>query len=255
MARTPNIAAVSAARRILAPLRIQHPRELDVELIANSVNLLVRRAALEHEEGRLIRVNRCGIINVAEQAYASNKWRFVVAHEVGHFIRHADNDNFEACTKGDLTSYVGTGRESEANDFAAELLMPERLFRTRCDRRRPSLRDISEIAGEFETSLTATALRFVQYCPEPCAVVFSTNRVVQWLDWSPDFRLGIRKGTSLTSSTYAGDLFDGKVVQDRASQVDGEAWSDSPWAERYDVMEHSRKVAPDSVLTFLWHSY
>jgi hypothetical protein len=65
--------------------------------------------------------------------------------------------------------------------------------------------------------------------------------------------MGIRKGTKVNDRTYAGDLFAGKPVDDRASQVNGDAWSDSTWATDIDLFEHSKKVAADSVLTFLWH--
>ena len=208
---------------------------------------------MEHEEGRLLRTARRGIINVSEAAFESAKWRFVIAHEIGHFIRHPENDSFAACTRGDLSNYAVGGREAEANDFASELLMPEILFGPRCDRNRPCLRDVAELAELFGTSLTATALRFVLFAPEPCAVIHSTNGVVDWLDWSSGFRLGIRKRTKLDTRTYAGDLFAGKHVDDRPSQVDGDAWSDSHWAAQLDVFEHSKKVSKNSVLTFLWH--
>lgn len=209
---------------------------------------------MRHEEGRLLRTQKLGIINVSDDAFTSNKWRFVVAHELGHFLRHPNNDNFEACTRGDLSNYTGIGRETEANDFASELLMPEVLFKKACDRNRPSLRDVGELAERFKTSLSSTALRLVLFAPEPCAVVHSTDGIVDWLDWSPNFRLGIRKRTKLDRRTYAGDLFAAKPVDDRPSQVDGDAWSDSRWASEVDLFEHSRKVSPNSVLTFLWHS-
>lgn len=253
MPRTPHPAAVACAKRLVLELQIRQPSEIDIELIAARHELLVRRVPLQHEEGRLLRTERRGIINVSDDAYASNKWRFVVAHELGHFVRHPNNDNFEACTKGDLSNYTGTGREAEANDFASELLMPEHLFRQACDRNRPCLSDESQIAKAFKTSLSATALRFVQFAPEPCAVVLSIGSRVEWLDWSANFRLGIRKHHRVDQRSYAGDLFAGKHVDDRPSQVDGDAWSDSAWANEVDLFEHSRKVASDSVLTFLWH--
>ena len=255
MPRTPHPAAVASAKQLITNRRIQHPKEIDIELIAAEHDLLVRRLALQHEEGRHLRTANFGIINVSDGAYASNKWRFVIAHEIGHFLRHPNNDNFEACTRGDLSNYTGTGRESEANDFASELLMPEALFRKGCDRNRPSLRDIGELAALFSTSLTATALRFVLFAPEPCAVVHSTSGVVDWLDWSRDFKIGIRKGTRLTTRTYAGDLHSGNRVDDRLQQVDGDAWSDNIWASDIDLFEHSRLVGPNSVLTFLWHPF
>lgn len=253
MARSPHPGAVASAKKLVAELRIRHAKELDIELIAGRHDILVRRVSLQHEEGRLIRSDKFGIINVSDGAYQSNKWRFVIAHEIGHFLRHRSNDNFEACTRGDLSNYSGTGRESEANDFASELLMPQFLFEKKCDRNRPCLRDIGELAEEFSTSLTATALRFVLFAPEPCAVVHSTKGLIDWLDWSPNFRVAIRKRTRLDGRTYAGDLFAGQAVDDRPSQVDADSWGDSSWSADVDLFEHSRKVSADSVLTFLWH--
>ncbi len=234
-------------------LNIRHPHEIDVELIAAHLNVLVSRMPLQHEEGRLLRTRSHGIINVSDVAYQSLKWRFVVAHELGHFLRHPDHDAYAACTRGDLSDYGG-GRETEANDFASELLMPAFLFAPRCDRSRPSLVDVGNIAKEFNTSLTATALRFVLLAPEPCAVVHSTLGVVDWLDWSPNFVPSIRRGTRLDERTYAGDIFAGRDVADRAAQVDGDAWSTSPRAADLDLFEHSRRVSTTSVLSFLWHA-
>lgn len=255
MARRPDPAAVGSAKNLISSLRIQHPTEIDIELIANHLNIFVKRRPLQHEEGRLLRNGSHGIIVISDEAFRSLKWRFVIAHELGHFVCHPQSDNFSVCTDGDLSNYIGSGRETQANDFASELLMPESLFKIRCDLNRPSLKDIKELASEFKTSLTATALRFVQFAPEPCAIVHSTNGVVDWLDWSPDFKIGIKKGITLSSRTYAGDLFEGKRVDDRLQQVDGDAWSSSSWASEIDLFEHSVKVTNSSVLTFLWHRY
>lgn len=255
MPRRSDRAAVESARELVSSLRIEAPSEIDVELIANHLGILVRRRPLRHEEGRLVRTEGHGVIVVAEHAYRSSKWRFVIAHELGHFRRHPTSDAFSACTAGDLSDYSGSGRETQANDFAAELLMPEALFARRCDRNRPSLKDVAELAKQFQTSLTATALRFVQFAPEPCAVVHSTDGFVDWLDWTRDFKPAIRKGQKLTPATYAGDLHAGTPVDDRPQQVDGDAWSDSPWAASLDLFEHSKKVDTNSVLTFLWHRY
>ncbi|MEZ4442897.1 MAG: ImmA/IrrE family metallo-endopeptidase [Polyangiaceae bacterium] len=245
---------MASARRLVDDLQIQDPAELDISLIAAHLGLHVRRRALLHEEGRLLRAGSCGVIVVADRAYESAKWRFVIAHEIGHFLRHPEADSFDICTTANLASYLGSGREAEANDFAGELLMPTRLFAPRCDRNRPSLDDISELATAFQTSLTATALRFVHFAPEPCAVVHSTRGVVDWVDWSQDFRPAIRTGSRLSADTYAGDLHAGVVAPDGPQLVDASSWSDDPRVNGLDLVEHSRHVADASVLTLLWHA-
>lgn len=244
------------ARGIIDDLRIQRPDEIDIELIAGHLGLLVQRRELQHEDGRLVRKDNHGIITVAESAYRSRRWRFVVAHEIGHFVRHKRVNQLDLCTDADLANFYATsGREPEANQFAAELLMPDALFRKRCDKKRPSLKDVRALADEFETSLTATAIRFVQLAPEPCALVLSKDSLVARVVWNEDFKIGIRKGTRLTNRTYAGDLHAGEPVHDFLQSVDSEAWSDSPWASRYDLHEHSAPIGHGTVLSFLWHPY
>ena len=68
------------------------------------------------------------MIVVSDDAYASGKWRFVIAHELGHFLRHPELDQFRLCTDADMGTWYRAGPEQEANDFAAELLMPEDPF-------------------------------------------------------------------------------------------------------------------------------
>lgn len=72
---------------------------------------------------------------------------------------------------------------------------------------------------------------------------------------SKNFELFVLDGVALRDATYAGDLHAGKKVEDRASQVDGEAWSDSRGADDVDLFEHSMKVAKESVLSFLWYRH
>ncbi len=125
--------ATAEAKKLVEKLRIRAPSEIDVELIAAHFAVTVRRRPLVHEEGRLLRGEGVSMIVVSDAAYASEKWRFVVAHELGHYLRHPELDQFKLCTDADLGTWYHTGREQEANDFAAELLMPEALFSPRCD--------------------------------------------------------------------------------------------------------------------------
>lgn len=246
--------AAGKARDLLRRLQIRAEDEIEVELIAAELGLLVRRAVMTTAEGRLVRSKNSGIISVAEHAYRSHKWRFVIAHEIGHFLRHEGLNQLDICQDADLRAAY-KGREAEANDFAAELLMPTALFAHRCDIARPSLRHVSELAEAFRTSLTSAALRFIRFAPEPCAVVHSTRGRVDWVSRTEDFRLFVPFGMELTDATYAGDLHADRSVSDRPSQVDGDAWSNTRGAEDMDLFEHSRKIAKDAVLTFLWHEY
>ncbi|MBE6483637.1 MAG: ImmA/IrrE family metallo-endopeptidase [Actinomycetaceae bacterium] len=86
--------------------------------------------------------------------------RFTCAHEVGHLYSHLGDTR----TFVDARSDEGRGTASEiyANEFAAELLMPEEELRTRID---PNLSDLdqysenSRLAREFDVSLSALVYR------------------------------------------------------------------------------------------------
>ncbi len=244
--------SVGKARSLLSELQIQAADEIDVELIAGYLGLEVRQRELTNCEGRLLRGDDNGIIAVSEAAYRSNKWRFVIAHEIGHFVRHQNLNQLNFCSDADLRAAYG-GREAEANDFAAELLMPSFLVERECDVNRPSLVDVEGLANAFKTSLTSAAIRFVTFAPEPCAVVHSTDGSVDWVARSQSFGLYIPKRV-LGRGTYAGDLHAGeKVSSDGLSLVDGDEWSDSTRADEHELHEHSRRVASNAVLSFLWH--
>ncbi len=247
----------SIATRLLDELQIRHPREIDIELIAAHRNLFVQYRALAHEAGHLLRTAKTGLVVIAESARQSEHWRWALAHELGHFLRHPDVDQFALCTDANLHEWYRTsGNEVEANEFAAELLMPEGLFRPYCDRNKPSLKDIREISTAFRTSLTATAIRFVSFADEPCAVVYSANGRVEWAKRTSNFPLFIERGHQLTSVTYAGDLFAGKPVDDRPQLIDGSGWTKDGNADRIDLQEHSLKLGRyGTVLTLLWHKW
>lgn len=252
--RRPCPIAVGEARKLLTELRIRSSEEINIELIAGHCGFLVSRQPMQNAEGRLLSSSSVGVIAVADSAYKSHKWRFVIAHELGHSRRHRMLNQLDICSDADLrTAYAG--REAEANDFASELLMPSEFFRAKCDINRPSLRDIRALATEFSTSITATALRFVSFTAEACAIVHSTGGKVDWVSRSDTFTLFIANGLALGATTHAGDLHAGRAAPDYLSQVDGPAWSESAYAERIDLFEHSMKVAPNAVLTLLWHRY
>ena len=160
------------------------------------------------------------------------------------------------CTLGDLHDYRHSGREPEANRFAAELLMPERFFKDDCDRDRPCLDDIIELADRYGTSLLSTAIRFTKFSPERCAAVVSRDGRVTRVSRSADWRYFIPDEHHLTNATYAGDLHAGRNIPSRPQRVEARAWSDATWIGDQDVFEHTMLLGGTGmVLTMLWEPF
>ncbi|MEO0883358.1 MAG: ImmA/IrrE family metallo-endopeptidase, partial [Pseudomonadota bacterium] len=71
--------------------------------------------------------------------------------------------------------------ESQANTFAASLLMPLNDFRNNIGQRdKPSLADIGGCAERYGVSLTAAILRWLQYTSRRSILVVSRDGYIKW---------------------------------------------------------------------------
>ena len=71
--------------------------------------------------------------------------------------------------------------EREADAFAASLLLPTHLIRSRVNSTVPTLSLIDQLSSEFQTSSVCTTFRIVSVSDDPCAVAGISNGVVKWL--------------------------------------------------------------------------
>lgn len=213
------------ARRLIEDLGIKNPEEIDLEAIAFHLGVAVSQAPLLGAQARLVVRNGRGLIRInALNPYAGAR-RFAIAHELGHFELHRQRGDLRLCTDADFLSwYKSSSIETEANEFAAELLMPERLFRPRCDVRKPHMGVVEGLARTFSTSLTSTAWRFVDLADEPCALVLCENGKISWAKRGAEFRGWIPNGMAVDPRTLTYDFFaKGKVWED-PDGVPGDAW-------------------------------
>ena len=134
-------------------------------------------------------------------------------------------------------------KELEANLFAAELLLPETMFRRKLEKTIPSFELIETLAGEFQTTLTATAIRYIDLCEEQCAIVFSTNGKVIWSRRSPDFHRWITPGRKVSSYSLAADFFRGQPIGE-----DGYSPARRVGREHLAARKHKGTITGDAVL-------
>ena len=97
--------------------------------------------------------------------------RFSIAHELGHYgiPTHARARTGYRCHEADLRSRSRdvASREWEANDFAAELLMPTHRFAADLSSRSITFATVDQLAAcdMYDVSRTAAAWRVVQTSP------------------------------------------------------------------------------------------
>ena len=247
--------AASAARNVLSDLQIRHPTETELENIAFMRGATVRTIPLMGAEGRLTRVaGGRAFISVASRIAYSPRRRWVIAHELGHFETHDDENQLEICDEQDIDQRYDPGTEREANAFAAELLMPSSLWEKRVDVKEPTLVAVSELADEFQVSLIAAAIRFVKLSPERCALVFAKQERVQWAAYSSDFGFWIDPHHPLDPYTVAMDYFKKGFVTSEREIVSARSWVTAPsLTDDDDLVEYCRPVPSlEATLSLLW---
>jgi Zn-dependent peptidase ImmA (M78 family) len=120
-------AAATKAKEVLQKSKISKP-PVDVERLARLAGLRVVEEQLDSEiSGMLYREGSRAVILV-NQGDAPVRRRFSIAHELGHYYLHESSSVFvdRRVRFRDSNSSQGTNLEEiEANNFAAELLMPE----------------------------------------------------------------------------------------------------------------------------------
>ncbi len=218
------------ASRLWKRYGLTEPSQLVLEDLAMAMNVLVLEGPLDSADARLLRRGSRGLIRIKQDITSSGRKRFAVAHELGHWLLHAAVTQLLACTSEDLrsTNYAGSELEVEANWFAAELLMPESLVAPRLRGQCPTPDVIEALALEFNVSLTAAAVRFVELSTDYCALIVCKDGRVKWWRASARFEGGlwIAAGGIASASTLAGRHFAGHVEQVRVAPVGMRDWAE-----------------------------
>jgi Zn-dependent peptidase ImmA (M78 family) len=165
------------AREVIKSLKINHPSDVSIENIAWTQGALVVENGLRGCDARLVYTKgvKPAILRVKKSLSPAGKRRFAIAHELGHLKLSHNPGQPTECAEKEFHSWYKDqrGQEVEANIFAAELLMPESLFAPRSQSSVPSFETIESLALDFQTTLTVTAIRYVQLCEQKCAVISS----------------------------------------------------------------------------------
>jgi hypothetical protein len=136
--------------------------------------MLECRAGRFHIYGNLARLQRRD----------SPRARFTVAHELGHYFIDEHRRVLESGAAGghrSLCDYESRNpAEREADHFAANLLLPERRFRSAASRVAAGLSGVLDLAELFRASVTSTAIRYASLNVKPCAVVRWHDSGVAW---------------------------------------------------------------------------
>lgn len=248
-----KIRAEGTAYRITQDYCLDKPAPVPVEDIAMDRGVLCLEAKLTGCLARLVRKGKRGIIRTHSGIREEGRKRFAIAHEMGHWFLHEAESQFFVCTAEQMRDYKGSPMEVEANLFASEFLMPTALFRPLAGDVEPRLEQVKSLAGTFNTSLTATGMKFVDINKHECILVLSTNKIIAWSKQQGN-RSGLRieKGMKLHPESLAFHVT-GPAGKLEPEVVKSETWIAHNWHERQiEVTEQSWVLENyNSVLTML----
>ena len=171
----------------------------------------IARADVDAFEGALIsRPDKgCWYVLYNPKISVSGRINFTLGHELGHYLLHrVEAQSFE-CNQRDLLDYGGPNsrkREQEANVFASYLLMPLDDFRRQTGAGPVTLDDLGSCAERYNVSLTAAALKWLEYTPQRAVLVLARDDFILWSRASEAaFKTGVfyRCGTPLPSNCVA----------------------------------------------------
>ena len=147
---------------------------------SNGDQLALETRPLDSLDGALVRTGEktwCAVVN--ENIRNVGRRNFTIAHEVGHFIghRHLQN-NFEDSAE-QLHDFAGDPLEKEANEFAAQLLMPQDIIRPYA-RKNFDIPSLENVTTELAVSKQAAGLRWVNVSTKLVGFVVSRDGFVIW---------------------------------------------------------------------------
>lgn len=117
--------------------------EIDVLAIAGTCDISVEYTSSEHSGWSINQdsLERKIVINKFEPEY---RQRFTIAHEIGHIILNHQGKSYRTNKSEEYSDTIARMNEIAANNFAAQMIMPEKLVKQ-------SLRDsIDELGYSIE---------------------------------------------------------------------------------------------------------
>lgn len=142
---------------------------VDVELIARHLSIKLIYAQYEGDVSGFLAYNDDDVVIGINSLHNEKRQRFTIGHEIGHFMLHGREFNFVdhkpmILHRDARTSLGSDKKEVEANQFAAELLMPRHMIDgvlMSIDTEREAEVVIDELADEFRVSRQAMTLRLM----------------------------------------------------------------------------------------------
>ena len=113
-----------------------------------------------NKDGYLVCDRGCKLIFVSSNVRNMHRKKFIISHELGHFLLH--REKLYCCTNISeigISQINNSAQENEANYFASEYLLPQEKLLRLLPQRSVRFSDIFKIAAHFDVSVTMAAIK------------------------------------------------------------------------------------------------
>lgn len=242
---------LTPAELLLLELGILKPADIDLEAIAAFQGVIVRYRVLSSSEARIIGANDRAVVTV-DRRRGLPRARFSLAHELGHWHHHRGRTFI--CRSDDISGKPRGANDPErvADAYAADLVLPPFLVRDRvAGVKAPTLDAVRSLADVFQVSVTATAIRFVDFHAVPLILVRHGQAQRRWHRRNARIPGTWKLRDEVDHRSPSFNVLYGGINLSRPTRVKADLWFERRWADRHEVLEQSLRVADDEIITLL----
>ncbi len=247
------MAWVKSPTEVLRDVGIAKPEDINLELIAFTLNAEVVYEPLDGYEANIFGANDKAVITINRHSIQARQ-RFSLAHELGHWTNDRGKNLSIECSTGDMQQKEGTNsslsarqaREARANVFASQLLMPGYMMDADFVNMPINIDTVRAIANTFGTSLTSAASRLIQITKLPAMIIFwRRDGSRRWFDRSSSLSPHIWPVQHIASPSQ-------QLIQGNNSLVNDKKWLDPRSAKGIDLIECTHDNGFDLIVLLSW---
>lgn len=252
------------AQKILAEFGIDNIQEIDLSDLLYARGIILQEKLLRNSDGRIVFGKTSAVITINSGISYLGRKRFTMAHELGHFEMHHNVNTHLNDNTASLEYYKSGHQETEANEFATELLMPKNLFKQRIMGKKFSPSLLRELAEYFNTSLTSVAFRYLDIGNHPLFIFHSYNNKVMYWKCSqyylePDNFIKVKDLNKLPVPTdsVAGEYFNDKIKYSGREEVQTifkDVWFETQGYDNNESLNEFCIITPryNTVISIVW---
>jgi Zn-dependent peptidase ImmA (M78 family) len=236
---------------ILMELGIREPGDLDIEAIAQHCGATIQYKPLAGCAARIMGLDDAAIITIDVNSSAERR-RFSGGHELGHWMRDRGTASFRCDEQVFVREWSVDNPEKRANRFASDLLLPAKMFRPLSEGLPMTFASVQQLADVFKMSLSATAIRLVEYGSYPAMLVCNSAVGREWYVASSTIEKRLWPVDRLDQVTQAAALLNRRAQATGPQDVRADHWIKNFRADRYWIKEDSILWTNQSVLSLIW---